>query len=197
MRTISCATLLVIVCLQAGFVSGQSRPETVRRVVTALDATGTAVVLIDDAVPLAAPAPRNPSANIWATTRMPADLPKTDATRVLAGLSPPNNGSVFRIVSFPPLTAAAEKLPVDSMMKVVGSHAPKSGRPPKHPAMHRTRTIDYAIILSGEIDMMLDESTLHFKTGDVVVQQATNHAWINHGKVPCRIAFVLIDSEEP
>ena len=83
------------------------------------------------------------------------------------------------------------------MMKVVGTHAPRKGRPPKHPAMHRTRTIDYAIILSGEIDMMLDESTLHFKAGDVVVQQATNHAWINRGKVPCRIAFVLIDSEEP
>lgn len=197
MRTITCATLFVIMCLQAGFASGQSQPDTVRRVVTAVDATGKAVVIIDDAVPLAAPAPRNPSANAWATTRMPADLSRTDATKVLSGISPPSNGTAFRIVSFPPITAAAEKLPLDAMMKVVGDHAPKKGRPPIHPAMHRTRTIDYAIILSGEIDMMLDDTTVHVKAGDVVVQQATNHAWINRGKVPCRIAFILIDSEEP
>ena len=63
--------------------------------------------------------------------------------------------------------------------------------------MHRTRTVDYAVILSGEIDMMLDESTVHVKAGDVVIQQATNHAWINRGTQPCRILFVLMDSEQP
>jgi uncharacterized cupin superfamily protein len=63
--------------------------------------------------------------------------------------------------------------------------------------MHRTRTVDYAVIMSGEIDMMLDDSIVHLKAGDVVVQQATNHAWINHGKVPCRVAFILMDSQEP
>ena len=83
------------------------------------------------------------------------------------------------------------------MMKVVGPGAPAKGRPPKHPLMHRTRTVDYALILSGEIDLMLDDSEMHLKAGDVVVQQATNHAWINRGKEPCRIAFILVDSEEP
>jgi uncharacterized cupin superfamily protein len=63
--------------------------------------------------------------------------------------------------------------------------------------MHRTRTVDYAVILSGEIDMMLDESTVHVKAGDVVIQQATNHAWINRGTQPCRILFVLMDSKQP
>jgi uncharacterized cupin superfamily protein len=63
--------------------------------------------------------------------------------------------------------------------------------------MHRTRTVDYAIILSGEIDMMLDDSSVHLKAGDVVVQQATNHAWINHSGAPCRVAFILMDSQEP
>jgi uncharacterized cupin superfamily protein len=51
--------------------------------------------------------------------------------------------------------------------------------------------------MSGEIDMMLDDSVVHLKAGDVVVQQATNHAWINRGPVPCRILFVLMDSEQP
>ena len=58
-------------------------------------------------------------------------------------------------------------------------------------------TVDYAIVMSGEIDMMLDTGTVHLKPGDIVVQQATNHAWLNHGNEPCRIAFVLMDSQEP
>ena len=97
MRTITCVTLLIIVCLQAGFVSGQSRPpETVRRVVTALDATGRAVVLIDDQVPLAAPPPRNPSANLLATSspgRNAAARPRCRAgPSVLASPLPPRPG---------------------------------------------------------------------------------------------------------
>jgi quercetin dioxygenase-like cupin family protein len=63
--------------------------------------------------------------------------------------------------------------------------------------MHRTRTVDYAMVLSGEMDMMLDAETIHLKPGDVVVQQATNHAWLNHGKEPCRVIFVLMDSKQP
>ena len=63
--------------------------------------------------------------------------------------------------------------------------------------MHRTRSVDYAIILSGEIDMLLDDSEVHLKAGDVVVQQATNHAWVNRSGKPCRVAFILMDSQEP
>jgi uncharacterized cupin superfamily protein len=83
------------------------------------------------------------------------------------------------------------------MMKAVGAEAPAKGLPPRHPMMHRTRSIDYAIVLSGEIDMLLDEGEVHLKAGDVLVQQATNHAWINRGKENCRIAFILIDSQSP
>jgi len=84
------------------------------------------------------------------------------------------------------------------MQKVVGeAGTPKKGLPPRHPMMHRTRTLDYAIVISGEIDMLLDDGEVHLKAGDVVVQQATNHAWVNRGKEPCRIAFILMDSQEP
>jgi len=83
------------------------------------------------------------------------------------------------------------------MMKVVGTDAPQRGMPPTNPLMHRTRTVDYAIVMQGEIDMMLDTGPVHLKAGDVVVQQATNHAWLNHGTEPCRIAFVMMDSQEP
>jgi uncharacterized cupin superfamily protein len=62
--------------------------------------------------------------------------------------------------------------------------------------MRRTRTLDCAVILSGEIDMLLDDSKVHLKAGDVVIQQATNHAWVNRGEVPCAIAFILIDAKD-
>ena len=83
------------------------------------------------------------------------------------------------------------------MMRVVGANAPAKGLPPRHPMMHRTRTLDYAIIMSGEIDMLLDEGEVHLNAGDVLVQQATNHAWVNRGKKPARVAFILMDSQEP
>jgi hypothetical protein len=67
---------------------------------------------------------------------------------------------------------------------------------PRHPGMHRTRTIDYAIALSGEIDILLDDSEVHVKAGDVVIQRGTNHAWVKPGDIPCRIAFVLIDGKD-
>ena len=70
------------------------------------------------------------------------------------------------------------------------------GPHPRHPLMHRTRSVDYAIVLAGEIDMLLDDSEVHLKAGNVVVQQGTNHAWVNRGRESCRIAFVLIDAEE-
>ena len=82
-------------------------------------------------------------------------------------------------------------------MKAVGDHAPSRGVAVKHPLMHRTPTLDYAVVLAGEIDMMLDESVVHLKPGDTVVQQATNHARINRGTQPCRIPFTLMDSKQP
>ena len=109
---------------------------------------------------------------------------------------PPRSGSVFRIVEFPPDAAETKGLDNDYLHKQIGADAPKKGLPPRHPLMHRTRTIDYAIILQGEIDMLLDDTEVHFKAGDVLVQQGTNHAWVNRGKEPCRIAFILIDAKE-
>ena len=62
--------------------------------------------------------------------------------------------------------------------------------------MHRTRSVDYAVVMEGEIDMILDDSEVHLRAGDVLVQQGTNHAWANRGTRPCRIAFVLIDAAD-
>jgi hypothetical protein len=171
----------------------------IRRVVTGLDPSGKAVVLFDSSVPFNVGKSGAGSANLWITDSSPSGFSFTeDAATKPIGLSPPDNGNIIRVVEFPPLDPAVEaKLDPNLMMKVVGDHAPARGLPVSHPLMHRTRTIDYAVIMSGEIDMKLDDSVTHVKAGDVVIQQATNHAWINSGKEPCRVLFVLIDSKEP
>jgi mannose-6-phosphate isomerase-like protein (cupin superfamily) len=184
----------------AGYAAGQQKaaPASVHRVVTAIDKDGKSVALVDDALPLQSFRSPNPAGDVWVTQAYPADFNWTeDRGKIQVKLQPPKNGTIFRIVDFVPTTEAIEKLPIDTMMKVAGPDAPKRGLPPRHSMMHRTRTVDYAIIMSGEIDMMMDDSVVHLKAGDVVVQQATNHAWINHGTVPCRVAFILMDSQEP
>jgi mannose-6-phosphate isomerase-like protein (cupin superfamily) len=171
--------------------------DDIRRVVTGLDDNNHAVVLYDSRVPLQSGPFGIASTNLWITDSYPPSLSKEDTASRPIGVSPPDNGTKFRVVEFGPLDAATEaKMPPEMIMKGV-THPPAKGLPVKHPMMHRTRSLDYAVILSGEIDMMLDETSVHLTQGDMVVQQATNHGWVNHGTQPCRILFVLMDSKEP
>jgi naringenin degradation protein FdeH len=189
--------VLGLALLGAGSVAAQQAPE-VRRVVTKLDASGKAVVMIDERTRLTAPRPPNYAANIWVTSKSLPDFSSADDRgKTKIGLVPPKSGTVFRIVDFAPDSQGEHPTDMNHMMKIVGAEAPKRGLPPRHPMMHRTRSLDYAIILSGEIDMLLDDSEVHLKAGDVLVQQATNHAWVNRSGKPCRVAFILIDSQEP
>jgi uncharacterized cupin superfamily protein len=82
------------------------------------------------------------------------------------------------------------------MMQGLGKDASTKGWKPRHHAMHRTKSVDYAIVLEGEIDMLLDTTEVHLKAGDILVQNATNHAWVNRGAKPCRICFVLVDAKD-
>jgi len=189
--------VLSVVAVLAGPVAAQQPPE-VRRVVTKLDSSGKAVVMIDERTRLTAPRPPNYAANVWVTgTSLPDFSATDDRGKTKIGLVPPKSGTVFRIVDFAPDSQGEHPTDMNHMMKIVGAEAPKRGLPPRHPMMHRTRSLDYAIILSGEIDMLLDDSEVHLKAGDVLVQQATNHAWVNRSGKPCRVAFILIDSQEP
>lgn len=182
--------------------------DDIRRVVTTHDETGKAIVLFDGANPHKVVRPQIglTSRVVWSTDATPADMSgRQDRGAAKLGIAPPAGGSVFRIVDFPPATAEMEKLDPNYMTKaIVGGHdpsghhpGPSKFRPPSHPFMHRTNSLDYAIVLSGEIDMLLDDSEVHLAAGDVIIQQGTNHAWINRGKEPCRIAFVLVDAKEP
>jgi mannose-6-phosphate isomerase-like protein (cupin superfamily) len=170
----------------------------IHRVVTTLDANNKSTTLFDSNVPLEVGKSGSPFAVLWITDSSPAGFSQEDTGKRPIGISPPDNGTVIRVVEFPPVDdAKLASMDPNFMMKVIGPTAPARGVPPTNPMEHRTRTVDYAIIMSGEIDMMLDDKTVHLKAGDVAVQQATNHAWLNHGKEPCRVIFVLMDSKQP
>ena len=182
----------------AASICSAANASDIRRVVTTLDGNNKSTSLFDSKVPLEVGKSGIPGAVLWITDSSPAGFSREDTGKRSIGISPPDNGTVFRVVEFPPVDdAKLATMDSNFMMKVVGSTAPARGVPPTNPMEHRTRTVDYAIIMSGEIDMMLDDKTVHLNTGDVVVQQATNHAWLNHGKEPCRVLFVLMDSKQP
>jgi len=172
--------------------------EEVRRVVTIVDASGKAVVLLDGDNPhkVKREGRGTVSRLLWVTQETPADIAgPADRAAVKIGVAPPAGGSIFRIVDIPPTPKEVDDLPLDYHHAQHGASTPKRHMPPRHPLMHATRTVDYAIIMQGEIDMLLDDTEFHLKAGDVLVQQGTNHAWVNRGTEVCRIAFVLIDAK--
>ena len=108
-------------------------------------------------------------------------------------LLPPANGSLVRIVTFPPMSHSPSLSPealADNFNRIDTGGVMEED----NPGMHTTRTIDYQIILSGEVDLVLDEGEVHLKAGDIVVQRATRHGWFNRGTEQCICAAVMISS---
>ena len=121
---------------------------------------------------------------LWVTEESPADISGSeDRADREVGVAPLPNGHTVRIVDFLPVTQTAV---VDNatMLKEMGIST-ATAKPPRHAFTHRTKSIDYAIVLEGEIDMLLDDSEVHMKAGDIMVQQGTNHAWVNNTDKPC------------
>jgi mannose-6-phosphate isomerase-like protein (cupin superfamily) len=173
----------------------------IRRVVTGKDATGKAIAIIDA---VATSVHRREELGVtntllWVTDSNPADLSnREDAANQKIGIVPPPGGTIFRVIEFAPQKEVTADY--ETRLQIIrglglAPEAPSRERP-RDPGMHRTRTIDYGVVLSGEIDMLLDDSEIRLKSGDVVIQRGTNHAWVNRGSVPCQVAFVLIDAKD-
>jgi mannose-6-phosphate isomerase-like protein (cupin superfamily) len=177
---------------------GKTMDHSVRRVVTGHDDSGKAIVESDGDAPnvKVREGAGFVSTLLWVTDETPADvgLRKDRADRTIA-VAPPAHGSILRIVDFPPVTPEAEAMDGSALRRAMG--VDHGDAPSRHAYMHRTKSVDYAIVLSGEIDMLLDDSEVHLKAGDVLIQQATNHAWVNRSQAFCRIAFMLIDAHDP
>jgi len=176
----------------------------VRRVVTGHDAQGRAVVVSDGPAPFVHVNALDPdwySTDIWRTNATPATIMAAAEEPTLGRRRqmPERNGTVLRINHYPPEAEAVRRMSVAESRKAfaaLGNEAASTfGQGGRHPLMHRTETIDYAIVLAGEITMVLDDSEVALKAGDIVIQCGTNHAWSNRSAAPCVIAFVLIDGK--
>ena len=141
----------------------------VRRVITGHDAAGRAIVQVDEvAQHTFVGRPGATACNVWTTEGFPANNDgSVDAGLRKTGLTLPN-GTIFRVIEFAPGVAARN---------------------------NRTSSVDYIVVISGEIDMELDESSVHLEAGDVMVQRGTIHNWVNRGSAPCVLAVVLIDAK--
>ena len=171
-----------------------------RRIVTGHDTHGRAMVLYDTPAPVFHPKnrPGVEVTTLWVTTETPTSLTDaTDRTQGQVALIPPANGTVFRIVEFSPEKEWIDQIDREAARESFASfgaeQALDEAEEPPHPLMHKTETIDYAIALSGECYLVLDDSEVLVTAGDVIIQRGTNHAWSNRSDQPCRIAFVLID----
>jgi hypothetical protein len=136
---------------------------------------------------------------LWALDDAPAsNAGNDDAADRPIRLHPPERGNVFRVVDIPPDTlrfgANLDQPPDNS--RVAGEDAYAAGAGSRHPGFHKTRTVDYAIVLEGEVVAMMDVGETPMGPGDILIQRGTNHAWSNRTDKACRIAFVLIDAED-
>jgi len=173
--------------------------KAVRRLVTGHRANGQSTVLLDGAAPnVKQRRAGNASTLLWVSDETPARVSGSEdrAAREI-GVPPPRRGTIFRLAEFPP-GVGGEVRDNEAVLRDFGIGPDvKRGHPPRHPAIHRTRSLDYVVVLEGEIDLLLDDRDVRLTAGDVIVQQATNHAWINRGTTTCRLAMVFIDAEEP
>ena len=169
----------------------------IRRVVTGHDANGKSVIVSDGPSPHVLTIPGRTDfglTNLWVTDTSPAsNAGKADAAARPVVLEPPARGSIFRVVEFPPdRTGGFDRTAAFASMGADHAMDPDASR---HPGMHKTSTVDYAIVLSGEIWALTDEGETLLKAGDCLVQRGTNHAWSNRSAQPCLVAFILISAQ--
>jgi hypothetical protein len=171
----------------------------IRRIVTGHDAKGRSIFIMDGDAPL--PTGRTSAGtsvlDLWVTDGAPADnTGSADAADRPFRLPPPSQGSVFRVVEYPPdkerfSALKAQQWSADAKNQGYMRDAANT----RHAGFHKTNTIDYAIVLDGEIYALMDEGEKLMKAGDVLVQRGTSHAWSNRSDKPARVAFVLIDAK--
>lgn len=177
----------------------ESSARGVRRVITVEDANGRSRIA-EDARVAALSVPERPGynvSNVWVTEGTPAPIGGT-AAAVAAhkGVLPPRHGTIVRVIDYPPEASdPAERR--RQLAATFGALYPDAEHriDDKHPGMHRTETVDYAIVIEGEITAVMDDGETVLRAGDILVQRGTSHAWANRSGKPARICFVLIDGK--
>lgn len=171
--------------------------QKVRRVVTGHNATGRSVFIIDGAAKAVKEMDSMPGlalTDIWQTSGAPADnAGNADAADRSITLEPPLNGTIFRIVEFPPDSAWRDQADAQAAFDSIGA-AHASDPASDDPMMHKTATVDYLIVLQGEIWAILDDDEVCLRQGDVMVQRGTRHSWSVRTPEPCLLAAVLVNA---
>jgi mannose-6-phosphate isomerase-like protein (cupin superfamily) len=175
-----------------------------RRIVTGHDSAGRAIIQSDSPPPrvkkIGAMGPT--FHEVWSTTDTPAPIDRSsgEPPEDELTLAPPPRGTRIRVLDFPPETEDMQKVTSDEARKhfaeIGAAEASRHGSgAASHPFMHRTETVDYGIVLEGEITLIVDQGETLVKAGDIVVQRGTNHGWANRSGKNCRVAFILIDGK--
>ncbi len=169
----------------------------VRRVLTGHDAEGKSTFLMDGLAPNIkemASMPGLALTDLWETTGAPArNVGNADNAARPVRLEPPKNGTILRIVEFPPDSQWRNRADARAAFDSIGAgHAPDANS--ADPMMHKTATVDYIIVLKGEIYAIMDKGETLLKPGDILVQRGTNHSWSVRGTEPCIIAAILVSA---
>ncbi len=170
----------------------------VRRVLTGHDAEGRSTFIADGTAPNMKEMPSFPGlalTDLWETKRAPASNEgHADAADRQVHLEPPKNGTILRIVEFPPDSTRPQSSDGSAGFKAIGAgHA--QDKHSSDPMMHRTSTVDYIIVLKGEIHAVMETGETLLRPGDVLVQRGTNHSWSVRGSEPCIVAAVLVSAK--
>lgn len=171
--------------------------QKIRRVVTGHNDDGRSVFILDGdagAVKEMESMPGLALTDLWETNGAPAhNSGNADAADRPVVLEPPPTGTIFRIVEFPPDSAWRDKADALEAFESIGAgHAKDSGS--ADPMMHKTSTVDYLIVLKGEIWAILDEGEVCLRQGDTMIQRGTNHSWSVRTEEPCLLAAILVDA---
>lgn len=172
----------------------------VRRIVTGVDSDGRSYIVEDGPSSATLTLPQRPgyrNANLWRTSgsNQPVDAP--DDIGAHRGVCPPPGGTVLRVIDIPPQPAdpAERRLQSAATFSAMFPDASHHDQGDKPPGMHETPTVDYAIVLQGELVAVLDKEETVMRAGDVLVQRGTSHAWANRSADMARIAFILVDAQ--
>jgi mannose-6-phosphate isomerase-like protein (cupin superfamily) len=172
-------------------------------VVTGHDSNGKAVVVSDGPAPVHTNPlrPGQRSDEVWKTSAMPIPIGRVEPDPVTGKrqLHPAPHGTMFRISEVPPESDAIRSMTPEQAREAFrasgAEEASTWGRGGRHPLMHRTETVDYAVVLEGEITLLLDNEDVKLRAGDVVIQRGTSHAWSNRSGKPVKMLYVLIDGK--
>ncbi len=171
--------------------------QNIRRIVTGHNALGRSNITFAGEATNVLDSPAWPGSRVtelWVTQEIPVDnTGDTDRGARPIQHDPGPGGTIFRVVEIPP----ESKTTIDTaaaFADIGSTRVPTAEDSARHPSMHATDSVDYLVVISGEMHMLMEEGEILLKAGDCIVQRGTKHAWVNRSNAPCVMAAILVDA---